>query len=60
MEDIKKRNARQNAWRKENMTKIITFFHNINDAEIVELLKSSNNKTDTIRQALKMYIASNK
>jgi hypothetical protein len=60
MEDIKKRNARQNAWRKENMTKIVTFFHNINDAEIVELLKSSNNKTDTIRQALKMYIASNK
>lgn len=60
MEDIKKRNARQNAWRKENMTKIVTFFHNINDAEIVEFLKSSNNKTDTIRQALKMYIASNK
>ncbi len=57
MEDVKKRNARQRAWNKENMTEVRVMFHNRNDAEIIELLKTSSNKTDVIRQALKMYIA---
>ena len=60
MEDTKKSNKRQNAWNKENMTEIRAYFHNRNDAEIIELLKSSSNKTDVIRQALKQYIANNK
>ena len=57
MEDTQKRNARQNAWNKENLTKYVIKFHNRNDAEIIELLNSSKNKTDVIRQALKQYIA---
>lgn len=60
MEDTKKRNKRQNAWNKENMTEIRAYFHNRNDAEIIELLKSSKNKTDVIRQALKQYIENHK
>jgi hypothetical protein len=60
MEDTKKRNKRQNAWNKENMTEIRAYFHNRNDAEIIELLKSSKNKTDVIRQALKQYIENQK
>ncbi|MBR0519379.1 hypothetical protein IJJ97_06280 [bacterium] len=60
MEDIKKRNTRQRNWRKENMTEIRAYFHNRNDAEIIELLKSSKNKTDVIRQALKQYIENHK
>ena len=60
MEDVQKRNKRQSNWRKENMTQIVSVFHNTSDADILEACKNAPNRTDFIRKAIRFYIANNK
>ncbi|MBR0519399.1 hypothetical protein IJJ97_06380 [bacterium] len=60
MEDVQKRNKRQSNWRKENMTQIVSVFHNTSDADILEACKNAKNRTDFIRKAIRFYLANNK
>lgn len=57
MEDIKKRNARQNAWNKDNSKKISFRFMYKADADILEALEKVDNKAGFVKQAIRKYIA---
>lgn len=52
-------NKRDQAWKKEHMTMICTRFHNANDADVIEKLKSVPNKVDYIRQLIRADINKN-
>lgn len=52
-------NKRDQAWKKEHMTRVYVRFHNINDADIIEKLNSVPSKNDYIRQLIRADINKN-
>ena len=60
MEDIQKRNKRQNAWNNENSKKISFRFMFKGDADLLEALEKADNKAGLIKKALREYIANHK
>lgn len=60
MEDTKKRNARNNAWAKENSKKYTFKFMLKGDADVIEILENSDNKAGLVRKAIREYIANHK
>ena len=60
MEDIQKRNKRQNAWNNANSKKISFRFMFKGDADILEALEKTDNKAGFVKQAIRKYIADSK
>lgn len=60
MEDIQKRNKRQNAWVKENTKKVSFNLMLKSDADVIEILEGAENKAGLIKKALRFYLANNK
>lgn len=52
-------NKRDQAWKRENATRINVTFFNATDADVIEKLKSVPNKVDYIRQLIRADINKN-
>lgn len=50
----------QNKWIKENMTTIAAKLNNKYDQDIIEYINSKKSKSDTIKKALRFYMAAEK
>lgn len=50
----------QHRYKKKAMTAYSLTFHNVNDADVIEALTNTSNRTDLIRKAIRFYIANNK
>lgn len=60
MEDIQKRNKRNNTWTKANSKKVTFTFMYKSDSDILEFLENADNKAGLVKQAIREYIANHK
>lgn len=56
----RRKKEQQTAWKKENLKHMHVWFNLSRDAELIEYLDGTKNKSDVFREALREYIANHK
>lgn len=51
---------RKQRYHKKAMQRYSLMFHKVSDADVIEALETSTNKTDLIRKAIREYLITNK